>query len=114
MKNSTITVFSALFRLQGIGDSGQGITNALIFLFFTNKFKEVIRGLYYRCSLSGGGDMNIQTTGNQNGSRSTGANIGEDKSLLDSTSVDNVSPHNFTYQSYEHTTTPLEVSLENN
>ncbi len=28
----------------------------------------------------------------------------EDKSLLDSTSVDNISPHQFTYHSFENTT----------
>lgn len=33
------------------------------------------------------------------------------RSLLDSTSVENISPHNFTYQSYENTT-PVSLNVD--
>ena len=68
----------------------------------------MIKGLYRKLFFGKGNSMNIQTLG-QNGT--VHVNKGEDKSLMDITSVADVSPHHFTYQSFENTT-PLERSLE--
>ena len=92
--------------MQGIGDSGQGITNSLIFLFFTKKFRDAVKGFCCRIVLKRGQILNIQNPADQQAQDSAS------KSLLDSTSIENISPHNFTYQSYENTT-PVSLDAEN-
>lgn len=93
--------------LQGIGDSGQGITNSLIFLFFTKKFRDSVKSFCCKF-VRRGHNLNIQNFGGEQEKDET------TKSLLDSTSIENISPHDFTYQSYyENTPVPLEVDNQN-
>lgn len=91
--------------MQGIGDSGQGITNSLIFLFFTKKFRDAMKRFCCTFVLKRGHNLNIQNPGDEQDKEET-------KSLLDSTSIENISPHNFTYQSYENTT-PVSLEVDN-
>ena len=100
------TVNSVVFFFkQGIGDSGQGITNSLIFLFFTKKFRDTARSFLCKFLLRKNHSFNIQEPNRK-------VKDEEKKSLLDSTSSgDNISPHNFTYQSFENTTpVPLDTN----
>lgn len=91
--------------LGGIGDSGQGITNSLLFLFFTKKFRGTVRSFFCKFLLKRDHGFNIQESNWK-------VKVEAKKSLLDSTSSgDNISPHNFTYQSYENTTpVPLDIN----
>lgn len=92
--------------MQGIGDSGQGVTNSLLFLFFTKKCWHAVKRFCCAFVLKRGHKLNIQIPGNEQGRDDAS------KSLLDSTSIENISPHNFTYQSYENTT-PLPLEVDN-
>lgn len=88
--------------VQGIGDSGQGITNTFIFLFFTKKAKETVKRIFIVLRSSPRADLSIQESVTED------ENLSEHRSLLDSTSAENISPHHFTTQSYENSTPILQ------
>lgn len=94
-----------LLILGGIGDSAQGITNSLIFLLFTRKFRDAVKVFCCKYVLKRGQILNIQDPAEH-------SKRGAERSLLDSTSIERISPHNFTYQSYENTT-PQSVDMDN-
>lgn len=52
--------------------------------------------------------MAIQNVGEQN--EAINDDVGEEKSLIDGSSGGCISPHNFTYQSYENTT-PISLDI---
>lgn len=94
-----------MIALQGIGDSGQGITNTLIFLVFTKKFKDSVMSL---CSKF---RRTITAYNVQRECDFSHRSLDEDKSLLDSnTSIDNrISPHQFTSPTENITPIPLNI-----
>ena len=82
------------------------MTNSLIFLLFTKKFRDSVKQFFCRF-MRKGYNLNIQNHGGDEREKEA-----ESKSLLDSTSIENISPHNFTYQSYENTT-PIPLDVDN-
>lgn len=81
--------------IQGIGDSGQGITNALLFLVFTKKMKEKCNNCFVK-SCPSSKMLHIQASR----PATSHMDINERKALLEDSASSSV--HYSTSLSYEH------------